>query len=176
MILDLGLGQCGLLNRGPHHRLGALIQRAVHQELLELRRDHCLGVKIHREVGIRPIARDAQTLEFLALDIDPALGKLAAFLTEINDAHFVFVLALLSVLLFDLPFNRQTVAIPTGHITRIKAHHLMAAHDHILDRFVQRVAYVQMPVRVRRTVMQRKRRAACFFAKTIINAHVFPTL
>ena len=36
VILDLGLGQRGLLDHRPQHRLGALVEPAVHQELAEL--------------------------------------------------------------------------------------------------------------------------------------------
>ena len=176
VILDLRLSQRSLFHRGPHHRLGALVQSPIHQELLELRRNNCFGVEIHRKIRIRPVACDAETLELIALDIHPAFGKLATFLTEINDINIVFAFALLAILLFDLPFDRQTVAIPTGNITRVKTHHLMAAHDHILDRFVKRVTDVQMAVRVRRTIMQRKRRAAFFGAQLVIYANLFPTL
>ena len=73
------------LDRRPHHRLGPAVQRAVHQELLEFLGDHPLGVEIHREIGIVPVAGDAEALEFLALDVDPALGELPALLTEIDD-------------------------------------------------------------------------------------------
>ena len=71
MILDLRLGQRGLFHRRPHHGLGALIKRAVHQEFHELLGDHALGVKIHRQIGIVPVAGDPKPLELLALHIDP---------------------------------------------------------------------------------------------------------
>ena len=38
VVLDLGLGQRGLLHRRPHHRAQAAIQRAVQQELADLAR------------------------------------------------------------------------------------------------------------------------------------------
>ena len=56
VILDLGLGQRGLLHRAPHHGLRPLIERAVHEKLHELFRDHGLGVVVHRQIGVGPVA------------------------------------------------------------------------------------------------------------------------
>ena len=140
-----------------------MIQRAVHQELLELFRDHALCVEIHRQIRFIPIAVDAKALEFFTLHIDPVSGKLAALTAEFVDWNGVFVLALLAVLFFDLPLDRQTVAIPTWDVTGIKTHHLVGPHDHIFDRFVQRVTDVQIAVRIGRAIMQSKRLATFFF-------------
>ncbi len=178
MILDLGFGQRRLLNRRPHHRLGALIQSPVHQELHEFFRDHTLGVEVHREVGVFPVASDAETLEFLALDIDPACGELAALATEFVDRHLIFVATFLAVLLFDLPFDGQAVAIPTRDIAGIATHHLVRPHDHVFDGLVQRVTDVQMPVGIGRTVVQGERLACLnlgLVAQAIIDTDLFPT-
>ena len=184
VIFDLGLGQRGLFDRRPHHGLGALIERAVHQELHELVCNHRLGVIVHGQIGIIPIAGDAQTLEFLTLDADPFVCKGAAFLTEVDNRHFVLVLALLAVLLFDLPFDGQTVAVPPRHIARIKAQHLVGPDDHVLDRLVQRVTDVQVAVGVRRAIVQREGLAfgvgafcgGGLFAQLVIHTNLRPTL
>ena len=178
MILYLGLCQCGLFNRRPHHRLGALVQSAVHQELHELFGDHPLGVEIHREVGVFPVAGDAQTLELFALDIDPACGEVTAFTAKFVDRHLILVAALLAVLLFDLPLDGQAMAIPTGDIARVKTHHLVGAHDHVLDGFVERVTDVEMAVGIGRAVVQRELLAATVFgfvAQAVIDADLLPT-
>ena len=47
VVLNLCLGQRGLLHRRPHHGFGALVQRAVHQELHEFLSDHALGTVVH---------------------------------------------------------------------------------------------------------------------------------
>ena len=175
VILDLGLGQRGLFNRRPHHGLRALIQRAVHQELHEFLGDHAFGVEIHRQIGIVPLAGDAQTFELVALDVDPALGELAAFLTEVDNVHVILVLALLAVLFLDLPFDGQTVAVPAGNIACIVAHHLVRAHDHVLDGLVQRVADMQVAVRIGGAIMQDEGLAvASCLAQAIIDADLFP--
>ena len=174
VVFDLGFGQRGFFNRRPHHGLGALIERAVHQELHEFLGDHRLGMIIHGDIGVWPVAGDAQTLELLALDVDPALGELAALLTEFDDRHRVLVLALLAVLLFDFPLDWQAVAIPARHIAAVKTHHLMRADDHVLDGLVQRMANVQMAVCIGGAVVQDERLAAFLFAQTIIDADLLP--
>ena len=134
---------------------------------------------IHRQIGIIPVAGDAQPLEFLTLDIHPTGGKGAAFLTEINDINRVFVQTFGAVLLFYFPLDRQTMAIPTGHIARIAAHHLLAAHHHILQHFVQGMADVQMPVGIGRAIVQGKGRAGFaggFGAQAVIDADFLPTV
>ncbi len=175
MVLDLGFGQRGLFHRRPHHGFGALVERAVHEEFHELLSDHAFGVEVHRQVRLRPISSDTQPLEFIALDADPPLGKAAAFGAEFVDWHLVLVLTLFAVLFFDLPFDGQTVAIPTGDIARIAAHHLVTANDHVFDRFVQRVADMQMPVGIGRAVVQREGLAPLFLAQAVVNADLFPT-
>ena len=152
-----------------------MIKRAVHQELHEFLGYHTFRVEIHGQIGVGPIAGDTKTFKFFALHIDPTGGKLAALGTEIVDRHIVLVLALLAVLLFDLPFDRQAVAIPTRDIACIKTHHLVRSHDHILDRLVQRVTDVQMPVCIGGAVVQCKRRATVFFAQAVIDADLFPS-
>ena len=174
MVLNLRLGQRGLFNGRPHHGFRALIKRPVHQEFHEFFGDDAFGVEIHRQIGVFPIAGDPQTFEFFALDIDPAFGKRPAFLTEIDDRHVVLVLALFAVLLFDLPFDRQPVTIPTGDIARVMAHHLVRAHNHVFQDFVQRMTDVQMPVGIGWAVMQHKGRAALLFTQAVIDADLFP--
>ena len=175
MVLDLRLGQRRLFNGRPHHGFRALIKRAVHQELHEFLGDHPLGMEIHRQVRLGPVARHAKPLKLVALDVDPTRRKLTALGAELVDRHLVLVLALLAVLLLDLPLDGQAVTVPSGDVARIKAHHLVAAYDHILDRLVERVPDVQMPVRIGRSVVQREGRASLFFAQAVINSDPLPT-
>ena len=175
VVLDLCLGQRGFFHGRPHHGLGALIQSAGHQEFLEFFGDHTLGVEVHGQIGIIPRAGDAQTLEFFALDVDPALGEFAAFLTEVDDGNFVFVLALLAVLFLDLPFDGQTVAVPTGDIARLAAQHLLAADDKILEDLVQGVTDVQVTVRIRGAIVQDKGLATLgLVTQLLVDVHFLP--
>ena len=154
VVLDLGFRQRRLLHHAPHHRLRPAIERAVHGELHQLRGDDGLGLVGHGRVVVLPVAFDAEPLELLALHADPVLGKSAALLAELVDRHLVLVLALGAILLLDLPFDRQAVAVPSGHVVGIEAQHLLAARHHVLQDLVQRRADVDVAVGVRRTVVQ----------------------
>ena len=174
MIFDLCLGQRGLLDGRPHHRLRPLIQSAIHQELLEFFGNHAFGVEIHGQVGIVPIARDAEPFELLTLHINPTLGKGPAFLAELDDVDRILVASFFAILLFDLPFDRQTVAVPARDIACVASHHLLAAYNHILQDLVQRVPDMQMPVGIGGAVMQREGLAPLFFAQTVVNPDFGP--
>ena len=158
VVLDLGLGQRGLLDHRPHHRLLAAVECAREQELAELAVDAGLGREVHGGVGVVPVAEHAQALELGALDVDPALRELAALAAEVDDRDRVLVLALLAVLLLDLPLDRQAVAVPAGHVGRVLAQHLLAAVDHVLEDLVERRAHVEMAVGIRRPVVQHELR------------------
>ena len=71
VILDLGLGQRGLLDRRPHHRAQAAIQRAVQQELADLAGDRGFRRQVHGGVAVGPVALDAQAAELRRLHAHP---------------------------------------------------------------------------------------------------------
>ena len=152
-----------------------MIQRAIHQEFLEFLGDHALGVEVHRQVWLGPVALHAQALEFFALDVDPTCGELSAFLAELNHVHVIFVAALGAILFFDLPFDRQTVAIPTGDIAGILTHHLLGPDNHVFQDLVQRVTDMQMAVRIGWAIMQGELLAGRFGAQLAVNIHVCPS-
>ena len=154
VVFDFGLGQGRLFDRRPHHRLGAPVERPVHQELAQLADDLGFGREAHGRVGVVPIADDAEALEFLALDVDPLLGEFPAFAAEFDDRHLVLVFLHLAVLFLDLPFDGKAVAVPAGDVIGIPAQHLLRAHDDVLEDLVERVADMQMPVGVGRTVVE----------------------
>ncbi len=94
-----------------------------------------------------PIAKDAEPLELLALDIDEFARKRFRFL-----AHFERRKA--ARFLHDLVFDRQSVAIPARHVGRAKAGHGFRFHDEILQDLVERGAHVDVAVGKGRTVVE----------------------
>ena len=154
MILDFGLGERGLFDHRPHHRLGAAIKPAVHHEFADLAEDRGLGMFRHRGVGIGPIADTAEPLELLALHGHPVRRELAAFAPEFEDRHLVLIALLGAVIFLDLPFDRQAVAVPAGNIRRVAAEHRLGAHDDILEDFVERGAEMNIAVGIRRPVVK----------------------
>ena len=154
VVFDLGFRQGRLFHRRPHHRLGAPVERPVHQELAQLTHDLGLGGIGHGGVRRVPVADDAEALELLALDTDPMLGEFPAFLAELDDRHLVLVFLLLAVFFLDLPFDGQAVAIPARHVVGVPAHHLLGAVDHVLEDLVEGRADVQVSVGVGRAVVE----------------------
>ena len=160
VILDLRLGERGLLHHRPEHRLGAAEEPAVHQELADLAQDLRLGGEGHGGIGVGPIALDPQAAELLALDPDPMAGEVAAFLAELDDGHGILVLALLAILLLDLPFDGQAVAVPARHVMRVLAQHLLRAVDDVLQDLVEGVADMDRAIGIGRSVMEHEFRPA----------------
>ena len=177
VILDLGLGQRRLLDDRPQHGLGALVEPAIHQELRQLAHDHGLGLVGHGRVVVIPVAVDAQALELLALHADPVIGEGAALAAELADRHGVLVLVAGAILLLDLPFDRQAVAVPARHVVAVLAQHLLGAAHQVLQDLVERVADMEVAVGVGRAVMQHELGPALALgAQALEQAHVGPAL
>ena len=78
----------------------------------------------------------------------------AAFGAELDSGNFVLVELFLAILLLNLPFNGQAMAIPTGDIRRIFAKQSLRANNHIFQDMVQRMADMHVTIGIRRAVMQ----------------------
>jgi hypothetical protein len=175
LVFDLGLGQRGLLDRTPHHRLGAAIELAAFGKAQQLAHDGGLGLEVHREIRIVPIAVDAEALELFALGIDPLLRIGAAFGAEFPGRDLVLVELLLAVLLLDLPLDRQAVAVPPGHVWRVLAHQALGADHHVLEDVVERVADVDIAVGIGRAVVEDELLgASAGLAQLLVEAFVLP--
>ena len=93
-----------------------------------------------------------QALEIALLPLD-LLGRVgAAEPLSFGSRQF------LSVLLFDLYFDRHAVAIPSRNIWRIESGHRFALDDDVLEDLVDCVSDVDVTVRVRRPVVQHEPR------------------
>src|SRR5262249_19490355 len=123
-------------------------------ELEQLGDDRRLGVEVHGEIRVRPVGADPKALQLLALDVDPMLGIGAALGAELLDRDLVLVELLLAILLLDLPFDRKPVTVPAGDIGRVLAEQRLRTHHHVLDRMVERMADMDIAVRVWRAVMK----------------------
>ena len=177
LVFDLGLGQRRALDHRPHDGLAAAIELAGGSHLHQLAGDLGLSVEAHGKIGIVPLAQDPKALELGALHVDPVLGEGAAFLAEFDYRNLVLVLALGAVLLLDLPFDGQAMAVPARHIGRVEAQHLHGARHQILQRLVERVADMDVAIGVGRAVMDGEERAILgLLALQGVNIHFLPAL
>src|SRR3546814_16868840 len=99
-----------------------------------------LGGIGHGGVGVIPVALDAETLEILALHVDPVFGELAALEAELEDRHGILVLHGHAVFLLHLPFAVHALAAPPGDIVRGRPPNRLRAVDTVLLDLVPPVA------------------------------------
>ena len=132
LIFDFCLGKSCLFNRRPHHRFGTTIEAAIHQDFAKLSSDCRLGIIGHGGVGVVPIAKNAKPLELLRLEIQPVRRKISTFLPKLRDRNLILVFTFFAILLLDLPFDWQTMAVPSRHIIGILAEHGLRPVDDIL--------------------------------------------
>ncbi len=69
-VLNFGLGQGGNAGGAPVHRLSAPVEPAVIGELGQLGGGNPFILVVHGQVGVVPVAENAEPLEFLFLDIN----------------------------------------------------------------------------------------------------------
>ena len=172
LILDLCLGEGGLVVGAPVHRLEPLVDVAVAVHLAE--HAHLFGLKalVHGLVGVLPVGDDAHALEAVHLAVDVFLRIVVAGAAEVGDAHGLVVELLL---LDDGALDGHAVVVPAGNVGRVVAAHGVGADDEVLERLVERVAHVDVAVGERRAVVQAEARlAVVLFEHFVIQIHVVP--
>src|SRR3546814_10725949 len=93
VVLDLRIGQRGLLDHRPQHRARPLVDAAVEQELADLAHDLCFGVERHGGVGPLPVADHTEALDLLGLDLHPLCREVAALAAALHHQHGVLFLS-----------------------------------------------------------------------------------
>ena len=173
LVLDFGFSERRPAVDAPVDGLLALVHHALLDERAERADDRRLVPVVHRQVGLGPEAEHAETLELLALDPHVLVGVPAAGPTKIRDAHVALFRPELAV---DLQLNRQAVTIPSRHVRGVVAGHRARADDEILQNLVECVADVDVPVRIRRAVVQHELRTArAVLPNLSVQIHVSPS-
>ena len=95
-----------------------------------------------------PIADYAEPDEIRHLQFHLRFGVRA------GECHQFFGRQIFAVLLLDKYFDRHAVAIPAGHIDRVKARQLLGLDDNVLQNLVARMTNVDRGVSVRRAIVQ----------------------
>ena len=104
------------------------------------------------QVGVFPVAQDAQPNKILPLLVHLLERKLATGFPEHARTHTLASTAVL--LLFDLVLDGQTVTVPPGYIGRIVAVECSRFDDDVLQHFIDSVADMNGAVGVRRAIRQ----------------------
>ena len=152
-ILDLGFREGGLGAVAPENGALGTIDETFFQELSKGAHDVGLISWREREVGVLPVAEDAEALEGLALDVDELAGVGFRARADFRRGE---VLGFLD----DFELDGQAMAIPAGNVGRVEAGHGLGLHNEVLQHFVQRGAHVDVAIGKGRAVMQDELRAS----------------
>ena len=147
---------------------------AIFNDLAEGADDVGLGLEVHRQIGIIPVADHPQTLE-----IDPLLVHLLGGIAAAGNAKFsgAHLGPRFAHLLLHLELDRQTMAVPAGDIGGIKTVEAGALDDNILEHLVHCMTDMNLTVGVGRAIMKDKfRPAGRGLANHLIEVHLLPLL
>ena len=156
-VLDLRLGQGRLAFRAPMDRLEAFINIPLQSHFPEHPDLPGLEFRTQGQVGMLPVAQDAQTLELIPLTVHICQRKLAADLPERQRLERGQVPSRLGP---GLELDRQAVGVEARHIRRLIAGHIAVPQDKVLEDLVHRGTDVDIAVGIGRAVVQHIQRFA----------------
>ena len=151
LVFHFRFRQGGGAVQAPVHRLEALGQVTTGGDLAERADDVRLGVVVHGQVGVIPVAEHAQPLKVAGLAFHLLGGELPALLAEGGGVHLV---AGLAHLLLHLQLDGQPVAVPARHVGGIVAVQGARLDDDVLEDLVHRVADMNVAVGVRGAIVK----------------------
>ena len=118
LVFDFSFSQGRFAVRAPVNGFEAFVNIALLGHFAEYADLSHFDLLMKRQVGMIPIAENAEADEVLLLFFYAFQGIIAAFRPQIEGRHFMAVQARI---LNDGVFNRQAVRIPAGNILRIIA-------------------------------------------------------
>ena len=131
-----------------------------------------LGLEVHGQVRVVPLAQHAQAHEVGLLDLDLLRGILTAGLAKFCERH---LLAGLAEFLLDIDLDRQAVAVPAGHIGCIESSQSPGLDDDVLERLVDRMSEVQLTIGIGGAVVKNETGPArTLFPDAGIQVHALP--
>ena len=171
-VFDFRFGKRGAAVQTPVHRLVTAHHMAAGNDVAQGADDARFGLRLHGEIGMRPVAKDAKADEIGFLQFDLARRISAAGGAEFGGADFG---ARFADLLLHFLLNRQAVAVPAGNVGAVKAEQMAGFSDDIFQDFVKRMADVNGTVGIGRAVVQDEfRRISEGGALFAVNIGLFP--
>ena len=110
-----------------------------------------LYAKVHGQVRFVPVPKNTDSNKVFTLSVHLLHRIVTTLLSEYRVVNFD---TSLTNFLFNIVLNRQTMTVPTWNIRSIKTAHSTRLHDNIFQYFVNRMAKVDVPIGVRRPIMQ----------------------
>ena len=169
LVLDFRFGQRRAAVQAPVDRLQTLVEVAFFQNLAERTDLVGFGLEGHRQVGVVPLAENAEADEVLLLAFDLLSGKGTGQRADLVAGN------VLAVQFFDLVFNWQAMAVPARNVRRVETGQCLGADDDVLEYLVDRMADVNIAVGVGRAVVQDEQRASLRrFADLLVEFFLLP--
>ena len=128
LVLHFCFGQRGAVMDAPINRPQSFVDKILLEKREECLHDRRLILRRHGRIRLVPLSKYANSLELLALQVQKLLCILPAFQPYIGGIHLELLAAQLLVY-FDL--DRQSVAIPPGHVRRVKSRHRLGFDDEV---------------------------------------------
>ena len=150
-VLNLGFRQGGYARGTPVNRFASLVEAISFGKAGKLTSGCRFVIGGHGQIGMLPVTEDAETAEFITLDVDPFFGVGAALFANLGLGHLPFFLA---QFLIDFQLDRQAMAIPAGDVRRIIALHALTFDDDIFEDLVQRMTNVNVAIGIGGAVVQ----------------------
>ena len=110
----------------------------------------------HRQVRIIPLPKHSQSLEVALMLLHVTRREFPAKPAKFRRRNFSFS----AQFLFHLRLDRQPMAIPSRHVRRVMPSHALGFDDHVFQNLIQSGAQMNRSRRIRRPVMQHKKRLA----------------
>lgn len=146
-VFDFGLGQSSAGAVAPDDGAFGAVDEVLFNEFGEGADDVGFVAGVEREVGMVPVAKNAEAFEAGALDVDVFAGVFFGFLADLDGAESV-------AFFHHAEFDGEAVAVPAGHERHVMAEHGFRFGDEILEDFVERGAHVDVAVGKRGSVVE----------------------
>ena len=161
LVFDFCFGQCRLTVGAPVNGLLALVDVALVCHFAEDFQLLRFQMRVEGDIAVSEITDNAHTDEVFLLDFDPFLRVSQALLAEFQRSHVRTIFT--GVFEYGV-FDRQTMGIPARYIDGFIASHVVVSDDDIFQGFIQRMADVDLAIRIRRAIVQYEGRCAFFLS------------
>ena len=150
-VFDFSFSQSSFAMGAPVNGFLTFIDVAFFSHFAKYADLFSFNVGIQSYIGIFPVAKNAQTFEVFALQIDEAQSVIMALTTQSQVINFFTVQAQF----FDCSvFDRHTVSIPTRNIRSVETTSVFVFNDDIFQDFVQSMTHVDFAVCIRRAIVK----------------------
>ena len=156
------------------HRLETAVQMPAINDLGQRADNVRLKLKVHGQVGVRPVSKHAHPHKIGLLRFDLLARIVAALLSELGCSHLV---AWLAHFLFNIELNGQAVAIPARDIGSVKARQRFGLDDDVFEYLIDGMPNVELTIGVGGAVVEDKGRFTLpRFTHLAIQIHRSPSL